>query len=117
MSTSLLIFAAIAVLAFVLYRMTQAPVAPPQSVKELIGKGAIVVDVRTPGEFRSGAYPGAKNIPLQELPQRLGELPKNRGIIVYCASGSRSSFAAQTLAKAGFPQVLNGGGLHHMKRA
>ncbi|HEY9721219.1 MAG TPA: rhodanese-like domain-containing protein [Oscillatoriaceae cyanobacterium] len=85
-------------------------------VKEKIAAGATILDVRTPGEFRSGGYPGALNIPLQELPQRLGELTKGKPVVVYCASGTRSATAAVLLQRAGFPEVINAGGLRHMPR-
>jgi NADPH-dependent 2,4-dienoyl-CoA reductase/sulfur reductase-like enzyme/rhodanese-related sulfurtransferase len=83
----------------------------------------IVVDVRTPEEFRSGAYPDAINIPLDELMQRYEELGNNgaREITVYCASGARSAYAQRTLMQIGYENVKNGGGLasmmahHHSK--
>jgi rhodanese-related sulfurtransferase len=84
-------------------------------IKEKIAQGALVVDVRSPGEFRGGAYPGARNIPLPELAQHLAELPTEKEIIVYCASGVRSASAAAALKNAGYA-VINGGGLSQMPR-
>lgn len=78
-------------------------------------EGPIVVDVRTPGEFRGGAYPGAVNIQLDELASRVGELgSKDRDITLYCASGARSAYAQRMLMQMGFTNVKNGGGLMHM---
>ncbi|MDC7235222.1 MAG: FAD-dependent oxidoreductase, partial [Spirochaetales bacterium] len=75
----------------------------------------LVVDVRTPEEFAMGAYPGAVNIPLDEVPGRMAELgDKNRDITVYCASGARSSYAAQMMTGQGFTRVTNGGGIMQM---
>jgi len=76
----------------------------------------IVVDVRTPEEFKSGAYPDAVNIPLDELMQRYEELGNNgaREITVYCASGARSAYAQRTLMQIGYENVKNGGGLASM---
>jgi len=75
----------------------------------------LVVDVRTPEEFRSGAYPGAINISLDELQQRIEELgAKDRDITLYCASGARSAYAQRVLQHFGFTNVKNGGGLMHM---
>ncbi len=76
----------------------------------------IVVDVRTPQEFRSGAVPNAVNIPLDELMQRYEELGNNadREIIVYCASGARSAYAQRMLAQIGYSNVKNGGGVAQM---
>lgn len=88
----------------------------PDVVRQKIKAGATVVDVRTPGEFQSGAYPGALNIPVQELDRRLGELRKDRPIVVYCASGMRSASAERLLRARGFADVVNGGGLTQMPR-
>lgn len=75
----------------------------------------LIVDVRTPQEFRGGAYPGAVNIPLDELPQRLDELgDKARDITLYCASGARSSYAQRMLMQLGFSNTKNGGGIMQM---
>jgi phage shock protein E len=91
-----------------------APRAPATIVAERIRAGAKIVDVRSPGEFGSGAFPGAVNIPLTALGSRLGEIPRDRPVVVYCASGSRSGFAVRMLRRAGYAEVVNGGGLRHM---
>lgn len=77
---------------------------------------AIIVDVRTPQEFRSGAVPNAINISLDELSNRYEELGNNadRDITVYCASGARSAYAQRVLMQIGYTNVKNGGGLHAM---
>lgn len=85
-------------------------------VLEKIKAGATVVDVRSVGEYRGGAYPGAVNIPVQELDRRLGEIPRDRPIVVYCASGMRSASAERLLRARGFADVVNGGGLGDMPR-
>ena len=76
----------------------------------------LVIDVRTPGEFRSGAFPEAINIPLDDLMAGNVELGNNmeREIIVYCASGARSAYAQQVLKSRGFANVINGGGISAM---
>lgn len=77
--------------------------------------GPIVIDVRTPGEFQSGAYPGATNIPLDELQMRIDELgSKSREITLYCASGARSAYGQKVLQQLGFTNVKNGGGIMQM---
>ena len=87
------------------------------TIKEKITAGARIIDVRSAGEFHDGAYPGAVNIPLATLPARLRELePKDRPIVVYCASGARSGQAARILKQAGFSDVVNAGGLSDMPR-
>lgn len=73
----------------------------------------LVIDVRTPMEFSMGAYPGAVNISLDELPDRADELGhKNREIVLYCASGARSAYGQRLLEQMGFTNVRNGGSLH-----
>ncbi len=75
----------------------------------------LIVDVRTVEEFAGGAYPGAINIPLDEIQSRVKELgKKDRKIILYCASGGRSSYAMQILKAYGFTSLENGGGLSKM---
>ena len=77
--------------------------------------GRLVIDVRTPEEYEMGAFPSSVNIPLDELPQKMEELgDRDREIIVYCASGARSAYAARMLAQGGFTKVSNGGGLMQM---
>ena len=85
-------------------------------VHEKIQAGARIVDVRSPGEFQSGAYPGAVNIPVQELEARLSEVPRDRPVVLYCASGARSAAAERILRARGYTDVVNGGGLSHMPR-
>ncbi|HET8540007.1 MAG TPA: rhodanese-like domain-containing protein [Anaeromyxobacter sp.] len=108
------VVAAGAAVAFVVARSLLVRRAPPEAVRQRLGSGATVLDVRTPREYAGGAYPGALNIPLQSLAQRLGEIPKERPVVVYCASGLRSASAARLLARAGFRDVVNAGGLRHM---
>jgi NADPH-dependent 2,4-dienoyl-CoA reductase/sulfur reductase-like enzyme/rhodanese-related sulfurtransferase len=75
----------------------------------------LIVDVRTSGEFAGGAYEGAINIQLDELPTRVAELGnKSRDITLYCASGARSAYGQRILQQLGFTNVKNGGGLMHM---
>jgi phage shock protein E len=85
------------------------------TVKEKIAAGARIVDVRTVAEFKDGAYPGAINIPLAFLPVRMNELePREKPIVLYCASGARSGQGARLLKNAGFTDVINAGGLDDM---
>jgi NADPH-dependent 2,4-dienoyl-CoA reductase/sulfur reductase-like enzyme/rhodanese-related sulfurtransferase len=77
----------------------------------------VIVDVRTPGEFRGGAYPGAINIPLDDFQTRIGELgSKSRDITLYCASGARSAYGQRVLLQMGFTNVKNGGGIMQMMK-
>ena len=86
-----------------------------ESVAEIREEGKIVIDVRTPEEFEMGAFPGAVNIPLDELPVRMDELgSKEREMVLYCASGARSAYAIRFLQDAGFTNTTNGGGIMQM---
>ena len=77
----------------------------------------VVIDVRTPGEFHGGAFPGAINIPLDELQMRVQELGSSeREITLYCASGARSAYGQRVLSQLGFTNVKNGGGIAQMMR-
>lgn len=80
-----------------------------------IQAGAAIIDVRSPDEFADGAYPGARNIPVSVLVNRLADVgPKDKPVVVYCASGGRSAVAQQILKANGFADVTNAGGLEDM---
>lgn len=67
----------------------------------------VLLDVRTPQEYQQGRLAGARLIPIDQLLQRLGELPKDRPILVYCAVGSRSAQVFSFLARRGYAEVYN----------
>jgi phage shock protein E len=71
-----------------------------------------LVDVRTPGEFESGAIPGAINIPHTEIGAAPPTEDRSARIIVYCRSGSRSSAAKSTLEQLGYTNVNDFGGIY-----
>ena len=75
-----------------------------EEAKQKVASGSILLDVRTSAERKSNSIPRSIHIPVQELSARIKELEKyrNREIICYCASGSRSVSAALKLKKAGF---------------
>jgi rhodanese-related sulfurtransferase len=77
--------------------------------KALVKEGAMIIDVRTPAEFKGGHVKGAVNIPLQSLQANFSKIPKNKTIITCCASGMRSGSAKNLLKAAGYT-VHNGGG-------
>lgn len=105
------------VLLFVWKRFGPGHAASGKIVLEKIASGATIVDVRSSGEFSSGSYPKARNIPLDVLGSKLDKLgAKDRSVIVYCASGSRSAQATRILKAAGFTDVTNAGGLGSMPR-
>lgn len=76
---------------------------------EHIAKGAVVLDVREPDEYDQGALPNAIHIPRGHLEAQIeGKvLDKHAQVVVYCAGGVRSAFAAKTLAELGYTDVLS----------
>lgn len=81
-----------------------------ESVAEFIEKGAVIIDVRTPGEFQGGHIKGSKNIPLNTISSKINEIKKlNKPVIACCASGMRSSQATSILKSNGI-DAMNGGG-------
>lgn len=77
--------------------------------KELVSNGAIIVDVRSAGEYRSGHIPGSRNYPLEGIRDRIKDLKKtNKPVITVCRSGTRSGMAKNILSSAGI-EVYNGG--------
>lgn len=87
------------------------------AVQEKIMSGAFILDVRTLEEFEEEHYPEAVCIPVNELPYRMAEIPKDRSVIVYCATGARSAYAARILKASGYADVLNAGGLYDLPEA
>ena len=67
----------------------------------------LYLDVRTPMEFSSKNIKGFKNIPVDQIPNRLSEIPKDKEIIVICQSGARSSSAVKFLTQQGYENVIN----------
>ncbi len=85
-------------------------IGPSVDFRELLKNGAVIVDVRTPGEFQGGHIKNSINIPLNNIGAQTGKLNKNKAIITCCASGMRSSQARSILLSKGFTEVHNGGG-------
>ena len=79
----------------------------------------IIIDVRSEGEYASGAIDGALNHPLQGLPGTLLDLGVKpvEAVIVYCRSGRRSAQAKTLLEQAGFQLVFDGGSMMQLERA
>jgi rhodanese-related sulfurtransferase len=77
---------------------------------QLVNEGAIILDVRTKGEYGSGHIRGSVNIPVDQLHKNLNKLKdKKRPIITCCESGMRSASAKGILTSNGFINVHNGG--------
>ena len=102
----LLIIAAVIVVVFMLKRAGQIST---QAAQAHFKNGALVIDVRSPGEFSSGHLPPAINVPLDELetalPRRVQD--KNQVLLLHCLSGTRSGMAMAKLKRLGYPNVHN----------
>ncbi|MBE3557268.1 MAG: hypothetical protein IMW91_09415 [Firmicutes bacterium] len=71
------------------------------------GEPLTVIDVREPYEWRSGVIEGALKIPMGQIPSQLASIPKDRPVVVVCASGNRSATVATFLHQQGYPRVMN----------
>lgn len=73
---------------------------------------SLILDVRTPEEFEQGHVPGAKNIPHDEVPQRLSEIEGHSEVFIYCRAGVRAQFAACEIQKLGIELIcVSSGGM------
>jgi|SRR5690554_448339 len=81
-----------------------------KKIEDFKNRGAIILDVRSKGEYDGGAIPGSKNIPLQSLNSKIATIKKwNKPVICCCASGMRSGSASTILQSKGI-EAMNGGG-------
>jgi phage shock protein E len=86
-------------------------IGPATDFAQLVKQGAVIIDVRSKGEYAGGHIRGSLNIPLDQLNNNLNKLKnKNSAIITCCASGMRSSSAKSLLISRGYTAVYNGGG-------
>ncbi|MBS1490235.1 MAG: rhodanese-like domain-containing protein [Bacteroidetes bacterium] len=91
--------------------------SPSADYAQLVKEGAVILDVRTKGEYAGGHIKNSVNISVDQLQNNLHRLTdKNKAIITCCASGMRSGSAKRILESNGYTQVHNGGswsGLQH----
>ncbi len=79
-----------------------------QQAREMIDRSdVLILDVRTQEEYDVGHIKNSTLIPVQVLDKRLNELPRDKKILVYCKSGSRSAQASQILVNNGFKEIYN----------
>ena len=92
-----------------LFKMIFGGVKKSSQIKELLTSGAMIVDVRTPTEFKDGHAKGAINIPVQKINSQLAKLKKQeQPIILCCRSGARAAGVRAQLQKEGI-SCINGG--------
>ena len=89
---------------------TSVDVSVDEALRLWQAKEAILIDVRTPAEYREGHIPGVANIPLDELEKRLGEIPKDKKVVLICRTGNRSAQGTRFLRSKGFDNVFNSTG-------
>lgn len=112
----ILIVAAVISVAFLLImRMSFVPEA---TARQHLANGVLVIDVRSPEEYRGDKLPGVVNIPLGKLRGRLPRpvKDKNQVLLVHCLSGGRSGIAQQQLKGMGYANVFNLGSLARAKK-
>lgn len=93
--------------------MTDAAPIPEIAVEDLaplVAQGALVIDVRMPDEYVESHVPGARLLPLPELPERHGEIPDADVVYVVCRSGARSMRACEFLVASGRTAINVAGG-------
>jgi phage shock protein E len=113
--TTLSIIAAILAVILLLKRIGQISAKDAQAH---LKQGALLIDVRSPGEFSSGHLPGAINIPLDQvgvaLPKRVTD--KSQVLLLHCLSGTRSGIARMKLKRLGYAKVFNLGSLARARK-
>jgi rhodanese-related sulfurtransferase len=97
------------------YTMFGTGLVSARHANELLAQGKIrvVIDVRTPGEFNMGHYPGAINVPVNRIQDASMLHLARDGVLVYCNTGQRARYAAQKLRALGFHTVYYIAGTYH----
>lgn len=86
------------------------------AILQAMEKGAVIIDVRTPNEFKGGHIQGSKNIPVNEIGSKIDMIRKwNKPVITVCLSGGRSAAAKSVLASAGI-EAYNGGPWYSLRK-
>jgi rhodanese-related sulfurtransferase len=84
----------------------------PQQVAALLDQGGVeLIDVREPEEYEAGRIAGSRHVPLNELTGQAATIPRDRPVVFYCRSGSRSAMATEAFKGAGFDAHNMTGGL------
>ena len=83
------------------------PIITWRDISHLARETSVLIDVRTKSEYEMGTIRGALNIPIDELRERLDEIPKNKDIIIFCQIGLRGYLAHKILTQNGFKNVKN----------
>jgi adenylyltransferase/sulfurtransferase len=87
--------------------VNETNITPTELAERISREEVILIDVREPYEWTAGHIDAAQHIPLQQIPQRLADIPKDRDVVMICRSGARSEHARAFLANQGYTRVLN----------
>ncbi len=106
---NLVVFGAAGFAVIGLLVLKRASLVPARQACDLLRKGALILDVRTAGEFKSGHLPRAVNVPLDRLADEVLTVApdKNRVLLLHCLSGTRSGIARHQLKRMGYTSVFN----------
>ncbi|MFM9877917.1 MAG: rhodanese-like domain-containing protein [Rhodoglobus sp.] len=89
----------------------------PTQARARLAEGAVLIDVRSTGEWNAGHAPEARHVPLDTLETKLGSLPKSTPVVAICASGMRSASAARILSDHGYAASTVSGGMSAWNRS
>lgn len=93
-------------------------VSPTEALEMMKSGKVFLLDVRTAGEYSRGKIKGAQFMPLSEIGNRADQVPLDKPVIIYCASGIRSKMAASALSRKGYAELYDlAGGIHAWQRA
>lgn len=113
---NLLIFCGIVATIYIVYRVYNYQTLD-NGLDSLIKNGAVILDVRTEKEFKTGHITGSQNISLGEIRERFTELDKNKTYITVCSHGLRSVKVESILKEKGFKNVYNGGAWSDLQKS
>lgn len=116
MDWKILVIVAVAVVAF--FALKRMSFVSADLARQHLAAGALVIDVRSAGEYSGGHVAKAVNLPLGELTERVPQIAKdkNQVLLVHCLSGGRSAIARQQLKRMGYVNVFNLGSLRRAKQ-
>jgi phage shock protein E len=109
LSINIIIGIVLLVVVLALFLMKRRGQVNPTEAGEWLKKGALVIDVRTEGEFQEGHLPGVINIPLDRLDSEIAKHApdKEQALLLHCRSGARSGMGASKLKSLGYQHVFN----------
>jgi len=113
-----LLLLGVGLLLFFAFGLPRLAFSAIDEAREWYRKGALLIDVRTPGEFENGSAQGAINIPLAQIRNDIKESQPDpeQALLLFCRSGARSGTAAKQLKEMGYQRILNVGTVQRAKK-